>query len=106
MGRRITSPVAVNNENAIYIFKNIFTLSGVFDVFSLGLSRGMLNVVGVASAVLLLFDFTDRNGKVTAFVNKHAFVRYAVWFAILISIFVFGYYGSGFDPQDFVYFQF
>lgn len=93
-------------SDAIYIFKNIFTLSGVFDVFSLGLSRGMLNVVGVASAVLLLFDFTDRNGKVTAFVNKHAFVRYAVWFAILISIFVFGYYGSGFDPQDFVYFQF
>ena len=93
-------------SDAVFVFKNIFTLSGVFDVFSLGLSRGMLNVVGVACAVLLLFDFTDRNGKVTSFVNKYALVRYAVWFVLLISIFVFGYYGSGFDPQDFVYFQF
>ena len=93
-------------SDAAFIFKEIFTFSGVFDIFSLGLSRNMLKVVGIASAVLLLFDFTDRRGSVTRFVNKYAPVRFTVWLALLLSIFVFGYYGSGFDPQDFVYFQF
>jgi len=93
-------------SDALVIFKEIFTLSGVFDIFSLGLSRGMLAAVGIFSALLLAFDFTDRKGKVSAFINAHAAVRCLVWFILLLSIFVFGYYGSGFDPQDFVYFQF
>lgn len=92
--------------DALVVFKEIFTLSGVFDIFSLGLSRGTLWAVGIAAAVLVLFDFTDRHDAVTRFVNRHTLLRYAVWLVILLSIFVFGYYGSGFDPQDFVYFQF
>ena len=33
-------------------------------------------------------------------------MKYAVFFLLLISIVIFGYYGEGFDPQEFVYFQF
>lgn len=92
-------------SDAMFIFKQMLT-PGVFDPFSLGLSTPMLNAVVVTAIVLLLVDFFNRKQKITDFVNSHTAVRYLVYFIILLSIFVFGYYGSGFDPQDFVYFQF
>lgn len=91
--------------DAMLIFKKILT-PGVFDPFSLGLSTPMLNAVIVAAIVLFVVDLFNRKQQITRFVNSHTAVRYAVYFVILLSIFVFGYYGSGFDPQDFVYFQF
>jgi len=91
--------------DAVLIFKKILT-PGVFDPFSLGLSTPMLNAVIVAAIVLFVVDLFNRKQQITRFVNSHTAVRYAVYFVILLSIFVFGYYGSGFDPQDFVYFQF
>ncbi len=91
--------------DAVFIFKQMLT-PGVFDPFSLGLSTPMLNAVIVAAIVLFLVDFFNRNQKITHFVNSHMLIRYAVYFIILLAVFIFGYYGSGFDPQDFVYFQF
>ncbi len=92
--------------DAWYILKESLTLSGVFDPFSLGLETPMLNALFASAIVLFAVDFSNRNGRVSRFVNSHTVLRYAVYFVILLSIFVFGYYGSGFDPQDFVYFQF
>ncbi len=91
--------------DAVYVLKQMLT-PGVFDPFSLGLSTPMLNAVIVAAIVLFTVDFLNRKQKITDFVNSHILVRYVVYFIILLSIFIFGYYGSGFDPQDFVYFQF
>ena len=92
-------------SDALFIFKQMLT-PGVFDPFSLGLSTPMLNAVIAAAVVLFAVDFLNRRQKITDFVNSHTALRYLVYFVILLSIFVFGYYGSGFDPQDFVYFQF
>ena len=38
--------------------------------------------------------------------NKTVFLRYGVYFLLIVSILLFGSYGQGYDPQDFVYFQF
>ena len=39
-------------------------------------------------------------------INRFVSVRYVVYFLILAAILIFGSWGEGFAPQDFVYFQF
>jgi hypothetical protein len=60
----------------------------------------------IAVAVLIIVDYTNRRKPVAKLVNSTVWVKYAVYLIILLAIFLFGYYGPGFDPQDFVYFQF
>ncbi len=38
--------------------------------------------------------------------NRGVALRYCVYFFLICAIIIFGSYGSGYDPQDFVYFQF
>ena len=37
---------------------------------------------------------------------KTVWLRYALWVALLIAVAVFGAYGTGYNAQEFVYFQF
>ena len=95
-------------SDAAYIFKTIFTIDNVFPLAfgALGLSRKMLAVVGIAVIILCIVDLINSKKPVAAYINKTVFLRYLIYVIILLAIFIFGYYGAGFDPQDFVYFQF
>lgn len=95
-------------SDAAYIFKTIFTMDSVFPMALgvLGLSRKMLVVVGIAVLILYIVDVMNTKRFVAHRVNRTIWFRYFVYVVILLSIFIFGYYGAGFDPQDFVYFQF
>ncbi|MBR6514038.1 MAG: MBOAT family protein [Clostridia bacterium] len=95
-------------SDAVYIFKSIITIDKVFPLAfgTLGLSRNMLIVVGIAVVILCIVDLINSKWPVAEFINKTVFLRYLIYVIILLAIFIFGYYGAGFDPQDFVYFQF
>lgn len=95
-------------SDAAYIFKTVFTMDSVFPLAfgTLGLSRKMILVVGIAVVILYIVDVINSKKPVADFINKTVFLRYLIYVIILLAIFIFGYYGAGFDPQDFVYFQF
>ena len=95
-------------SDAAYIFKSIFTIDKIFPLAfgALGLSRKMLIVVAIAVLILYIVDVINTKKPVAEFINRAVFLRYLIYVIILLAIFIFGYYGAGFDPQDFVYFQF
>ncbi len=95
-------------SDAAYVFKSIFTIDKIFPLAfgTLGLSRKMLVVMGIAVIILYIVDFINSRKPVAEVINRTVFLRYLIYVIILLAIFIFGYYGAGFDPQDFVYFQF
>ncbi|MDR1692895.1 MAG: MBOAT family protein [Oscillospiraceae bacterium] len=62
----------------------------------------------VLCAVVLLFavDAQARKGDLAERIAGRRWLKYAVYFALLVGIMLFGVYGEGYDPQEFIYFQF
>lgn len=96
-------------SDAALIFQSVFSipltgLHGSFGAF--GLSIKALRMVGIFSVGLLAADWFIANKNLAEKLNRRVAVRYVVYFLLIAAILVFGSYGEGYDPQDFVYFQF
>lgn len=96
-------------SDALLIFRSIFSipftrLHGSFGAF--GLSLKALRMVGLFSLGLLAADWFITYKNLAQRLNSRLVVRYVVYFFLLVAILLFGSYGEGYDPQDFVYFQF
>lgn len=96
-------------SDAGLIFQSVFSipiagLHGSFGAF--GLSIKALRMVGIFSVGLLAADWFIANKNLAEKLNRRVAVRYVVYFLLIAAILVFGSYGEGYDPQDFVYFQF
>ncbi len=72
----------------------------------LGLSAKALGMLGGYSLLLLAVDWLLAEKGLEARINRSLLPRYGVYFLLIASIIVFGSYGEGYNPQDFVYFQF
>jgi hypothetical protein len=94
--------------DAVLILSRILTIpfGGSFGLGDLGLEFKKLLVVGAMVLLMCLVDALQRRKPVAERINGTVWLRYGVWLAMILLILVFGYYGDGFDPQDFVYFQF
>ncbi len=92
----------------VYIFKTIFTFAGITDITitTLGLSWKMTAVLFLSAAAMFITELLNRDGRVQKLISQKTIVRYISYFVIIVAILLFGYYGDGFDMQDFVYFQF
>lgn len=73
---------------------------------SLGLTRPELLVIFAAILLLAVVDLRGKNCDIAAALDKHIACRYLVYFLLITAILLFGSYGPGYDPQEFVYFQF
>ena len=97
-------------SDAFYIIEKIFSapVDGILPLAfgTLGLSTKALCAVFIFVVILMVVDVVNLKYPVAKFICNTIFVKYAVFFLLLISIVIFGYYGEGFDPQEFVYFQF
>lgn len=83
------------------MFGRAFVLSGNF-----GVSSKTLLLMAVLSIGLLAADWFIAERKLPEKINRRFVMRYAVYFVLIVVILIFGSYGDGYDPQDFVYFQF
>lgn len=95
--------------HALRILKRIFIAGGAcfpLVLTDLGLSVPMLCVLGIALVVILTSEALEEPLRLRECLLNTVWLRYAVWIAMLIAIAVFGAYGSGYDAQEFVYFQF
>ncbi|MDO4581770.1 MAG: MBOAT family O-acyltransferase [Bacillota bacterium] len=79
---------------------------GEFSLIALGLKAADLKMLAVAMATLLAVDFAQLRWGLDERVNGNIWLKYLAWFLLLAFILIFGSYGAGYDPQDFVYFQF
>lgn len=73
---------------------------------SLGLDLKTLLVVLFFLLTLVASDILREKHDLSAFFCRHDVLRYALFFVLIAAMLLFGYYGSAFDPQDFVYFKF
>ena len=84
---------------ACAIIKRIVTAAGAcfpLNLTHLGLTERALNVLAVSLIGLVLTDI----------IGDRFPLRDAVWVILLAVTAVCGAYGTGFNPQEFVYFQF
>ena len=101
-------------HDAIHYIKRIFTridLWTLFDgtLYNLGLNIFEMNILIIALFILISIDLVKyiRKESIFEFLNKQNL--YFRWFVMLFLIFyiiVYGKYGAGFDPKQFIYFQF
>ncbi|MBR0172848.1 MAG: MBOAT family protein [Lachnospiraceae bacterium] len=78
-------------------------------LYGLGLDRTEVNILLFSLLLLLLADLIRYRKKITIDVwlmRQNLWFEWAVVIVLIWMIFVFGKYGQGFDPQQFIYFQF
>ena len=101
-------------HDAIHYIERIFTridLWTLFDgtLYTLGLNRFEMNILIIALFILITVDLIKyiRKESIFDFLNKqNLYFRWLVMLFLIFYIIVYGKYGSGFDPKQFIYFQF
>jgi D-alanyl-lipoteichoic acid acyltransferase DltB (MBOAT superfamily) len=93
-------------DQALIVIKQIFTGSGAASQAGMGLSLAELIEVCIFVIALGVTDALSKKYELEKKVNDTLWLRYAVYLILIIIILIFGAYGPGFDPQDFVYFKF
>lgn len=72
-----------------------------------GLSFAELMVALLSTGVVWLTDWLSlRTDLLAAFNRQHLVIRWAVYYALIFSVAVFGHYGGAYDAASFVYFKF
>jgi len=77
-----------------------------FSLTALGLDMHNLIMVCCAVVILLLADLGQTKFELNKKIDSNIWISCLVWFLLIAVILLFGSYGVGYDPQDFVYFQF
>lgn len=98
-------------KDAIMISSKIFNIENIRTIsFSciteLGLQVEYLWVLAFAIVLLTLVDIISGYINAAKKISRTIFFKYAACFFLIVSMIIFGYYGSAYDPQEFIYFQF
>ena len=94
---------------ACAIIKRIVTAAGAcfpLNLTHLGLTERALHVLAVSFIGLVLTDIIGDRFPLREKLLETVWLRYAGWVILLAVTAVCGAYGTGFNPQEFVYFQF
>lgn len=101
---------------ALTVYRAIFSwiahlpqlgLSGIFSAGGgLGVSLKTLCMLGGFSVLTLIADWLITERGFFRRLNRGVVLRYCVYFCLIAAVLIFGSYGTGYDPQDFAYFQF
>lgn len=72
-----------------------------------GLSYSEIMVASVSVATVWIGDWLSLRTDVLAGLNRQHFLfRWAIYYALILVVVVFGHYGGAYDAADFVYFRF
>ncbi len=97
-------------SDALYIIKKIALTPAIgmapAGLDAMGLSWKAIIAVFSFVGVLYAVDLVNLKKPVAQIICNTVFIKYMVFLLLIMSILIFGYYGEGFDPQEFVYFQF
>lgn len=97
-------------KDAVIVLKSLFGFQSAahngLHLTAMGLSRSVWLLLFGAVALLLGVDAIQERISLEEFLQKRAFLRWGVMLLLIALILIFGSYGSGYNPQDFVYFRF
>jgi len=94
-------------EQAFLVIKKGFTSSQpLLNYQQIGISLSNMIVLGASLLLLSYVDVFTRKNDLISEINKKLWLTYAICLALIISVLIFGVYGPGYDPIDFVYFKF
>lgn len=96
-------------SQAFLVLRRIVTLAGgIFPLgfTALGLGRARLAAVALAVLVLLLWDVFGKRLRLVERLGETVWLRYAFWVVLILAVVVCGAYGTGYNAQEFLYFQF
>ncbi|MBQ7784931.1 MAG: MBOAT family protein [Clostridia bacterium] len=83
---------------------------GLAEISTLGLSAADYLILGIGTAVLFTVSvIQERHPSVSLRVmldRRNVIVRHALLLACIMFVLIFGVYGHGYDPADFIYMQF
>lgn len=78
-------------------------------IYTLGLNRVEMNILAVSVMLLYLIELVRYRRGVTIdifLMRQNLWFRWLFMIGTVMMIFIYGKYGAGFDPQQFIYFQF
>lgn len=96
-------------QSAFLMIKSMFTVYNpwiFFDdaIYTLGLDWKEWNILLISIGLLIFVSFVQRKICIREWILKqHIVIRWGIYLAAIIFIWVFGTYGFGFDAQDFIY---
>ena len=94
-------------EQAFMVIKTGFTSSQpLLNYQQIGINTNNLIVLGISLLLLSYVDVFTRRMDLISEINKKLWLTYAICLILIISVLLFGVYGPGYDPIDFVYFKF
>ena len=76
-----------------------------FSLTALGLDAANLKMLLISLILLLTVDFLQPRIDLAKKIESNIWLSCLVWLILIAAILIFGSYGTGYDPQDFVYFQ-
>lgn len=76
------------------------------ELTALGLERPQLKALVCFIGLLAAVELAEERRDIFGWLNGRLWLRYAVYVVLAGIILIFGAYGPGYDPQQFVYFQF
>ena len=93
--------------DALTVITKIFTHPlPIGGISALGLSVPALFIIFISAIVLFVVDWAENRYAFSKKLCNCIVPRFAVYFVLLAAVMIFGHYGAGFDPMDFVYFKF
>lgn len=96
---------------ALKLIKNMFYLNpGIFidgSIFKLGLDRNNLLLALAGIGTVLAVNLLQRNHSLRSELSRgNIAVRWGVYLTAVLCILIFGIYGPGYNPQQFIYLKF
>ena len=94
-------------EHAFSVFKALFTNTSMpISIETIGVDAYNLIILGISVAVLFYIDVIARRNDIIIRLNRNVWLPYMIFFILIMAVLIFGVYGAGYDPLDFVYFKF
>lgn len=101
-------------KDGFYYIQRMFTRFDIWSVssgniFHMGLDEKEMRVLFLSIVILLIVDWFYEKRKVyfdSLIKEQSLVIQYVLVIAMILSIFIFGVYGEGYDATQFIYFQF
>lgn len=94
-------------NQAILVIRSLFTNGGTNITLNLlKIDAYSMVTLGVSLLVLVLVDVLARKKDLLTVINRKLWLIYGICFVLIAVTILFGVYGPGYDPLDFVYFKF
>lgn len=99
---------APGGRAALGIIKRILLPSYWFEgTLNVGLNGKNLAVVMAGTLVVLAVDYLrSKGGALEKFQRQNVIFRYGIYYLGIMAVMIFGIYGPGYDPSQFIYSQF